>query len=469
MGAVTTGLPRTGRIGVDWTVVAFAFGVSVATGLVFGLVPALQATRVDLREALNEAGRGGGSSSARHHRLRAVLVVAEIALALMLLVSAGLLLRSFARLQQVDPGFDPHAMLVVDLPLSPVTYARDEARAAAVERILDRVRALPGVREAGVATALPMSGGNATIHFNIAGRPPRGPEDFIMAAYRAVSPRYFETMGMPLRRGRLFEPRDRAGAPPVVLVNESMVRTFFDGRNPIGQRLQIGATPEGDVPYMEVVGVVGDVKQSFETGAKAEMYVPYGQPPDAVLAGMYRGISLVARTELPPATLMASVAKAIHEIDPNQPLVKPRTMDQAIGDTVAQPRLQSALLAIFASVAVMLALVGVYGVMAYSVSQRTQEIGVRMALGASAEDVVRMIIAQAARLAVAGIVLGLIGAGLAWTAIRGLLFNATGPDWLIFAGAPLALAVAAVFASYVPARRAARVPPVAALGTADRG
>jgi putative ABC transport system permease protein len=185
MRATTTGLPRTSAIGVDWTVLAFALGVSIATGLLFGLVPALQATRVDLRETLNEAGRGGGASSARHHRLRAILVVAEIALALMLLVSAGLLLRSFARLQRVDPGFDPHGMLAVDLPLSPVTYAQNEVRATAVERIVDRVRALPGVRGAAVATVLPMSGGSSTLHFNIAGRPPRGPEDFIMAAYRA--------------------------------------------------------------------------------------------------------------------------------------------------------------------------------------------------------------------------------------------------------------------------------------------
>jgi putative ABC transport system permease protein len=288
-----------------------------------------------------------------------------------------------------------------------------------------------------------------------------------MAGYRAVSPGYFETMSIPLRSGRVFTASDR-GEPTVVIVNESMVRIFFQGRNPIGQRLQVGALPEKDIPYVEIVGVVGDVKQSFEVGAKAEMYFPYGQHPDAVLAGMYRNVSLVARTELPPMTLLTSATKAIHEIDPNQPLVKPRTMDQAIGDTVAQPRLQSALLTIFAVVAVTLALVGVYGVMAYSVTQRTQEIGVRMALGASAQDVLQMIMGQAARLAVAGIAIGLIGAGLAWTAIRGLLFNASGPDWLIFGASPLILAAAAVVASYIPARRAARVPPVSALSAGDR-
>jgi predicted permease len=274
-------------------------------------------------------------------------------------------------------------------------------------------------------------------------------------------------MAIPLRRGRLFDTRDR-GAPTVVIVNESMVRTFFEGRNPLGQHLQTGALPERDLPYLEIVGVVGDVKQSFETGAKAEMYVPYGQHPDDVLAGFYRNISLVARIELPPATLVTSVTKAVHEIDPNQPLVKPRTLDQAIGDTVAQPRLQSALLTTFALVAVTLALIGVYGVMAYSVSQRTQEIGVRMALGASAGDVVQMIVGQAARLAAAGIALGLIGAAMAWNAIRGLLFNATGPDWLIFLVAPCVLALAALLAGYLPARRAAHVNPVAALGSADR-
>jgi putative ABC transport system permease protein len=198
------------------------------------------------------------------------------------------------------------------------------------------------------------------------------------------------------------------------------------------------------------------------------MYVPYGQHPDPLLAGLYRNITLVARTDLAPGTLVASVRNAINEIDPNQPLVKVRTMEEAIGDTVAQPRLQSALLTIFATIAVALALVGVYGVMAYSVSRRTQEIGVRIALGASSQDVVRMIVGQGARLALIGIALGLIGAAGAWSAIRGLLFNESGPDWLIFTAAPLTLAIAAVLASYIPARRAARVSPIAALGAGDR-
>jgi putative ABC transport system permease protein len=465
MRFVTTGLPRIGTIGIDWSVLSFAIGVSVATGLIFGLVPALQATRFDIRETLNEAGRGGGANTLHHQRLRAALVIAEVALALMLLVSAGLLMRSFARMQHVDPGFDPHAMLVIDLPLSPITYARDDARDAVVERVIARVRALPAVRAAAITTVLPMTGGGTTLHFNIAGRPPKGPDDYIVAGYRAISAGYFQTMGMPLRHGRAFSPSDREGTPAVVIINESLARQFFDGRNPLGQRLQVGTEPDPAAPFMEVVGVVRDVKQSFEAGAKAEMYVPYGQHPDPVLAGMYRNVSLVVRTDLAPATLVGSVRKAITEIDPNQPLVRVRTMEDAIGDTVAQPRLQSALLTIFATIAVALALVGVYGVMAYSVSRRTQEIGVRIALGASSQDVVRMIVGQGARLAAIGIALGLIGA---WGAIRGLLFNASGPDWLIFTAAPLTLAFAAILASYIPARRAARVSPIAALGSGDR-
>ena len=436
-GPAVAGLPRAYLIGVEWPVAVFAMGLAVITGIVFGLVPALQATRVDLRESLNEDGRGSASGSVRHRQLRGALVVAEVGLALVLLVGAGLLLRSFAALTTVSPGFDAGNLLVVDLPLSPTAYQDDVTRSAMVERLTDRVRQLPGVRGAAITTMLPMNGGGATIHFNRAARPPRGPDDYIMAGYRAVTPGYLDTLGVPLRQGRLLDDRDRQGAPAVVVINESMARQFFPDVNPLGQRMQLGTEPSPDFPTMEIVGVVGDVKQSFETGAKAEMFVPYLQFPDPILAGMYRNVSLVVRTTDDPTALAGSVRAAIREIDAAQPLVNLRTMERAMSNSVAQPRLQMVLLTLFAAIAAALAVVGVYGVMAYTVSQRAQEIGVRVAMGASPDAVVRLVVGQGLRLAAIGVALGLVGAVWVSQAMRGLLFNMNALDPLTFVVAPL--------------------------------
>jgi putative ABC transport system permease protein len=459
-----TGLPRAGSIGVDWPVLLFALVTSLATGVIFGVVPAVQATRFDIREALNEEGRGSPAGGVQHHRMRSVLVVAEVALALVLLVGAGVMLRSFASLQRVQPGFDPSNLLVIDLPLSPTTYRDDLPRTTMVDRVVERVRTLPGVAFASMTTGLPMSGGGATIHFNIAGRPLKGPEDYSLAGYRAVTAGYFETMGIPLKRGRALEARDRQGAPPVAVINESMARQYFVGVEPIGQRFSIGTEPDAESVFMEIVGVVGDVRQSFEAGAKAEYYMPYAQYPHPVLAGMYRNPTLVVRATSDPMALVPAVRAALQDIDRDQPLVKIRSMEQAIGDTVAQPRLQALLLIIFASVAVALALIGVYGVMAYAVSQRTQEIGVRVALGASERDVVRMVVGEGVRLALIGLAIGLPAAALATRAMQSQLFETSAIDPLAFIAAPIVLGLAAVLASYIPARRAASVAPLVALG-----
>jgi predicted permease len=311
---------------------------------------------------------------------------------------------------------------------------------------------------------LPMNGGGATIHFNRAAKPPRGPDDYIMAGYRAVTPGYLDTLGVPLRQGRRLDERDRQGEPAVVVINESMARQFFPDLNPLGQRIQLGTEPSPDFPTMEIVGVVGDVKQSFEAGAKAEMFLPYLQFPDPILAGMYRNTSLIVRTSADPTALAASLRPAIREIDANQPLVNLRTMERAMSNSVAQPRLQMVLLTLFAAIAASLAVVGVYGVMAYTVSQRTQEIGVRVAMGASPDAVVRLVVGQGLRLAAIGVALGLVGAVWASQAMRGLLFNTNGLDALTFVVAPLVLLAAAIVASYIPARRAARISPIVALG-----
>jgi putative ABC transport system permease protein len=332
-----------------------------------------------------------------------------------------------------------------------------------VERTIERARAMPGARAAAVTTGLPMAGGGATIHFNIAGRPPKGPEDYKLAGYRAVSPGYFETLGLSLRRGRTFSDRDREGAPHVAVINESMARQYFHDVDPIGQRLAIGTEPDADSTFFEIVGVVGDVKQSFEAGAKAEYYLPYGQYPHPVLAAMYRNVSLVVRSVGEPTRLASPLRAAMQEIDPDQPLVKMRTMAQSIADSVAQPRLRTTLLTVFAAVAVVLAVFGVYGVMAYTVLQRTQEIGVRMALGASRRDMVRMFVAQGARLTLAGVTIGLVVSALATRALEGMLFDLHGLDGATYLASALALGAAAMLASYLPARRAATVAPMTSL------
>jgi putative ABC transport system permease protein len=456
-------LPRMHNVAIEWRVIFFAFALAVLTGLIFGLVPALYATRTPIRASLNEESRGG-SGSTRQRKLHASLVVVEIGLALVLLVGAGLLLRSFAKLTNVPTGFDPGNLLIVNLPLSPQRYHDDVTRTAVVEEIVSRARVLPGVTSAAITTTLPMAGAGAMIHFNRASYPPKGPDDYVLAGYRAVTPGYLETLGVPLRRGRLINARDRNGAPRVVVINESMARQYFPDRDPLGQRIQLGTEPSPEFPTMDIVGIVGDMKQSFEAGSNAEMFVPYGQYPDAILANMYLNTALVVRTSGNPLDLTNSVRAAILEIDQGQPLVNVRTMETAMAGTVAQPRFQMILLLMFASIAVALAAVGVYGIMAYTVSQRTPEIGVRMAVGASPNRVVAMVVWQGARLAVMGVVLGMIAAALGAGAMQALLFNVKGIDPLTFAAAPIFLGLAAVLASYIPARRAARISPLAALG-----
>jgi len=456
-------LPRMHNVGIEWRVILFAFALAIVTGMIFGLAPALYATRTPIRASLNEESRGG-SGSARQRKLHSSLVVVEIGLALVLLVGAGLLLRSFTRLTNVPPGFNSDNLLIVNLPLSPQKYHEEVSRTSVVEEIVSRVRVLPGVKAAAITTLIPMAGSGAMIHFNRAAYPPKGPDDYVLAGYRAVTPGYLETLGVPLRRGRMITEHDQNAAPRVVVINESMARQYFPDRDPLGQRMQIGSVPSPEFPTMEVVGIVGDVKQSFEAGSNAEMFVPYGQYPDPILGPMYLNTALVVRTTAEPLDLTSSLRAAILEIDSGQPLVNVRTMEMSMAGTVAQPRFQMILLMVFASIAVALAAVGVYGIMAYTVSQRTPEIGVRMAVGASPNRVVAMVVWQGARLAVMGVILGMIAAALAAGAMQTLLFDVKGIDPLTFVAAPIFLGVAAILASYIPARRAARISPLAALG-----
>jgi putative ABC transport system permease protein len=461
--------PGAGDISIDPIALTFTVAVSIATGFVFGLVPALQTTRVDVTAAINEGGRGAGAAS-RHHRLRSLLVVAEMALATMLLVGAGLLTKSLVRLQDVSTGIDPSGVLVADAPLSPVKYAGAAQRNELVDRVRERLRALPGVTLAAVATAPPFSGNGSTIHFNIAGRPPNGPEEYILTGYRAISEDYFRALGIPLVAGRVFSTRDRDRSPAVAIVNEAFVKRFFGGAagRAIGARAQLGATPgptdgPDGAPQIEIVGVVGDTKQAFEAALQPTMFVPYEQHPIEILGGMYRNMSIVLKTTGDPLAIAGGLRAAMREVDRDQPLVRVRTMEEAMSESVAQPRLRTTLLALFSGVALALSLIGVYGVMAYAVSERTHELGVRIALGATPQDIRALVTRQGGRLAAVGIAIGIAGAAVTSRGLGALLFGVSATDPATYAIAAAALVAAGIAAAYLPARRASRIDPVVLL------
>ena len=452
-------VPQIFSVGLDRSVLLFTLVVSVLTGLVFGIVPALRTGKIDLRETLNEGSRGS-TTGRGHHRILGALVATEIAVALLLLIGSGLLLRSFSRLQEVSPGFQPDHLLVADLPLSQNAYAKPELRYEFFDRLVERAKTLPGVKSAGAASFLPVSGGGSLIQFNIEGRPPKTPHDYVAAGYRTVTPQYMETMGVPLLQGRNIAAGDVEKAPAVVVINASMARTYFPGENPLGKRMQIGATPDKDVPYMEIVGVVGDVLQGLDTDAKAEMYLPYRQA-DTVLPVFQ--LSVVLRTSGDPRLQTAALRSAVREIDPNQPVVKIRTMEENMATSVTEPRFRTWLIGIFAALALVLAAVGIYGVMSYSVNQRTNEMGIRVTLGAQPNDVFRIVVGEGLRLALIGVGVGLIGALAATRVLRTFLYGVSAIDPVTFAVTAALLILVAVAACYFPARRATRVDPMVAL------
>jgi putative ABC transport system permease protein len=452
-------VPQVVPIELDRSVLAFTFVVSLLTGLFFGLVPALRTAKLDLRGTLNEGSRGS-TSGPGHHRIRGVLVASEIALAVLLLVGSGLLLRSFSRLQDVPPGFQADHLLVADIPLSQTAYAKPEQRYQFFDRLVERAEALPGVRSAGAASFLPVSGGGSVIHFNITGHPPKTPHDYVAAGYRTVTPNYLQTLGVPLLRGRLLTPADNDKAPAVVVINAAMAAKYFPNENPLGKRLQLGATPENDVPTMEIVGVIGDVRPGLGVDPQTEMYLPYRQA-DLILPVFQ--LSVVLRTAADPQLQTAALRSALAEIDPNQPLVRVRTMEDNMAATVAQPRFRTWLIGIFAAVALVLAAVGVYGVMSYTVTQRTGEIGIRVTLGAQPEDVFKAIVGEGLRLALAGVAIGTVAALALTRLLQSFLFGISAYDPITFLGVAMLLTMVAAAASFFPARRATLVDPLVAL------
>ena len=448
-------IPRLREMGLDARVLSFTLFVSIVTGLIFGLAPALQASKLDVNESLKDGGRGS-TGGLHRNRVRSVLVVSEVALSLVLLISAGLLLKSFMRLQKVDPGFNPENVLTASISLAPAKYKEETQQAAFFKDVVDRLETSPGVVAAGGVYPMPLSGSNRLISFGIAGHPPAAPGEAPEANYRITTPDYFKAMGIALLKGRVFTDRDDRKAPPVVIINETFASRYLAGEDPLGQRIIVDE--ENNPGGSEIVGIVGDVHhESLDEEGGAEFYFAFPQAPE-------RSLSLVVRTQASdPASIASTIRNAVQEVDKDQPISNVQTMDQLLAGSMARRRFNMLLLGIFAVVALVLAAVGIFGVMNYSVTQRTHEIGIRMALGALPADVLKMVVAQGMTLALVGVALGLGAAFLITRVMSNLLFGVSATDPVTFAGVSLLLTVIALLACYIPARRATRVEPVIAL------
>jgi putative ABC transport system permease protein len=446
--------PRFGEIKPDARVFLFTLAVTLVTGLIFGLAPAFQASQADLNETLKEGGRSG-SEGARRNRVRSLLVVSEIALSFMLLAGAGLLVRSFIRLRDVSPGFNPDGVLTMRLSLLPAKYPTEQQKRDFFKQATERMAELPGVKSAAAVLTLPLGGDTFGVGraFIREGRPAT-PEESVNASFYLATPDYFRTLQIPVTAGREFTDRDTDQAPPAIIINETMARLYFLGESPVGKRIRMVA----DEKFLrEIVGVVGDTRPSLEAPAGAQMYIPYAQ--DATWSSM----TLVVRTGGDPADLASSARGVIQSLDKTLPVYNVKTMNDVFASSIARRRSSTLLVSAFALVALLLALVGIYGVTAYHVSQRTHEIGVRMALGAQRRDVIKLILGQSLRLTLGGLAVGLVSALALTRVMSGLLYDVKPNDPLTFAAGALLLAAVATLACYIPARRATKVDPLIAL------
>ncbi len=449
-------LPRMSDVSLDGRALAFTAAITLLTGLVFGLVPSLQSSRPNLNETLKDAGRGS-TEGGRRQLVRSALVTLEVASALALLVGAGLLIKSFWRLQKVAPGFNPDNALTLSVTLPRSKYPEENQRVAFFRQLLEKVSALPGVQAAGASHSMPL-GGDYVLAFKIQGRPPLPPGAGQSTNFYSVSADYFKTMGIPLLRGRLLTERDAKDSPHVAVINETMAKNLFPDENPVGKRITFDTGDDNPNPdWYEIVGVVGDVKQyGLDQATPLQTYEPYTQQT-------FSYMTLVARTTGAPANLTAAIRNAVLQIDKEQPIADVRTLDRILSTSIAQQRFSMLLLGVFAAVAMLLAAVGIYGVLSYSVTQRIHEIGIRMALGAGRHDVLRLLIGHGMLLTLIGVAAGLAAAFALTRLMSTLLFDVSATDPITFGLIALLLVTVALLACWIPARRATKVDPLVAL------
>jgi putative ABC transport system permease protein len=449
-------IPRSNAIGIDWKVLAFTLAISVATGLVFGLLPAVQSSGNHLHESLKEGGRAV-AGGARGRLARQLLVLSEVAIALVLLVAAGLLIKSFSRLHGVDPGFRPQGVLTMDLAPPAFKYRKPEQQVAFYKELLARVAALPGVDQAGTAFPLPLASQGIVLTYAVGGRPFPRLQDSPSCDVRWVSPGFFRALGVRLLKGRVFDDRDIPASPPVAVINRSFAAKVWPGADPVGQRITFDDPHQQDARWLTVVGVVGDVRnQSLSQEPEAQIY-------NAELQDPMPNATLVVHTAADPRLLAAPIRRQVQALDRDLPIDQVRTMQEVVDSSLAPNRFNTVLLGVFAGLALLLAAVGVYGVVSYTVNQRTHEIGIRMALGAQGEDVLGLVLRQGMLLVAIGLGVGLVGALLAMRGLESMVYGVSTKDPWTFATVALALAAVALAANFLPARRATRVDPLTAL------
>ena len=448
--------PRLSEINLDWRVLGFTLVATVLTGALFGLAPALQLSKTDVQESLKESGRGA-SSSRRHNRLRNLLIVGEVALSVVLLVGAGLLFRSFLQLQSVDTGFTSQQVLTVRLSPAGSNYRRDADYIAFYKQVIERVSVLPGVSAVGAINTLPLDKG-PTAGFRIEGRPPLTIDKWPGANYRCVSTDYFRAMNIPMSQGRAFDERDTDTAPLVMIINQALAARDFPNDNPVGKRINLGNTDsKGQPVWWEIVGVAANVRSlELREEATPEFYL-------SSLQDTFANMFVVVRTSVEPSSVAASVRRAAAEVDKSAAVSDVNTMEHIVSAAVTQPRFNLFLLGLFSGIALLLSAAGIYGVTAYSVTQRTHEFGIRMALGAQVGDVLRMILRQGLLLISTGVAVGLLASFALTRLLRSLLFGVSATHPLTFVAITLLLMLVALLACYIPARRATKVDPLVAL------
>ena len=453
----TQTVPRLAEVNLDMRVLLVTLGTAVATGIVIGLIPALATGKPELTEALKEGGRGS-TSGIRRNRLRNALVIAEVALALVLLVGASLLMKSFVRLQNVHPGFEPKNVLTMEVSLPVLKYPRGKPVADFYAEATRRVKALPGVEAAAFTSILPLSGTNSDSSFAIEGRDPTAEKIYPDEEIRNITPEYFSVLKVPLVQGRFFNDGDQFDGPGAVIVNQSFARKWFPNQEAVGKRITFDDPRQPNVKWINIVGVVGDMRhRGLDLDPKPEYYLPHNWRP-------YRGMILAVRSAQDPRSLTTAIRREISRLDPDLPAANVRTLEHVAADSIAPRKLSVVLIGVFAAVALVLASVGIYGVMSFLVVQRTHEIGVRMALGAQRADVLRLVIGRAAKLVLLGTGIGLVLGVISSRALRALLYNVGAFDLMSFLSVTLALIVVSLLASYIPAVRATRADPMIALG-----